>query len=126
MSPDEMREQTETYDLGAECSSTQKAFELLQSHIVHNGRVVILADGNTEPLVLTPDFHRKELTLYGSSDGWNYAKHARWFFDVVRRSPKPIETLFDVTISPHEISHTFEALSSQTLIAIKVFITDFR
>ncbi|MEL6405656.1 MAG: zinc-binding alcohol dehydrogenase [Chloroflexota bacterium] len=81
-SPTEVKNQDTLYDLGIECSSFQDAFALLQTKMKLNGKIAILSDGNREPLVLLPDFHAKELTLFGSSDGWNYAKHAEWFLIV--------------------------------------------
>ncbi|MEL7436139.1 MAG: zinc-binding dehydrogenase, partial [Chloroflexota bacterium] len=124
-SPTEVKNQDTLYDLGIECSSFQDAFALLQTKMKLNGKIAILSDGNREPLVLLPDFHAKELTLFGSSDGWNYAKHAEWFFDSIRSSSKPIEKIFDVTIGSQEIASTFAALANDELRSIKVFITDF-
>ncbi len=124
-SPVEIAQQENMYDLGIECSSSQNAFELLQAKMINNGRLTILADGLKEPMTLTPDFHRKELTLYASGDGWDYARHATWFFEVIRSTHKPLEKLFDVTISPQEIPVAFSELSKQKISAVKVFITGF-
>ena len=35
---------------------------------------------SSDLLTLTPGFHRKELSVVGSSDGEDYAAHARWWW----------------------------------------------
>src|SRR5438309_112612 len=67
------------YQLGFECSSRDRAFQLLQAALAPRGRACILADGNIEPLTLAPAFHVKELTVIGSSDGLDYRTYARWY-----------------------------------------------
>ena len=69
----------DAYALGLECSSRDAAFELLQARMAHDGRLCVLSDGNLEPLTLTPHFHARELSVVGSSDGWDYHAHAAWF-----------------------------------------------
>lgn len=44
-----------------------------------NGKICILSDGNIEELTLTANFYQKELQIIGSSDGYDYQKHADWF-----------------------------------------------
>lgn len=125
VTPEEIAQDNNYFDIGLECSSAQDAFALLQAKMTASAKICILSDGNREPLILTPDFHRKELTLYASSDGWNYSKHAPWFFDLIRSSLTPIEKLFNVTIRPDQIPETFELLARQQLSVVKVFITGF-
>lgn len=69
----------ETYNYGFECSATNSGFHTLQKAINSNGEICILSDGNIEDLTLTADFYRKELQIIGSSDGYDYQKHADWF-----------------------------------------------
>lgn len=113
------------YDMAFECSSRQSAFALLQTHLKHHGKICILADGNLEPLILLPDFHHKELTIIGSSDGWDYDRHARWYFDYVAREQPPLQHIFDVHIQPEALPRTFAQLADGSLSAIKVLV-DYR
>lgn len=68
------------YAAGLECSSRTAAFALLQEAVRPGGRICVLADGNLEPLSLSPVFHERELSVVASSDGVDYAGHARAFF----------------------------------------------
>ena len=65
----EINTRSEMYPIAFECSSNNRAFELLQRKMQPEGRICILSDGNIEPLTLTPTFHEKELMIVGSSDG---------------------------------------------------------
>jgi len=117
------------YDAGLECSSRDMAFGLLQHALRTDGRICILADGNLEPLTLTPVFHERELLIVGSSDGWNYPTHARWFFDAVRRTtvevPHSLERLYGWHIAAHELAVTFERLATTDRRPAKVLV-DYR
>ena len=84
--PAEAHQLTAVYPVGVECSSRNEAFGLLQEKLGQGGRLCVLADGNVEPLVLSPAFHAKELLVVGSSDGLDYAGYAGWFFEQVARS----------------------------------------
>jgi alcohol dehydrogenase len=110
------------YEMAFECSSRQSAFALLQVHLAHHGKLCILADGNIEPLILLPDFHHKELTIVGSSDGWDYHRHARWFFKYVQREKPPLSKLFDVRIKHTQLPDTFAQLADGSLSAVKVLV----
>ena len=110
------------YEMGFECSSRQSAFALLQQKLKHQGKICILADGNIEALTLLPDFHQKELNIVGSSDGWDYHRHAEWFFDYVQREKPPLDLLFDVGIAHTQLLETFALLADGSLSAIKVFV----
>lgn len=110
------------YDMAFECSSRQSAFALLQARLKHHSKLCILADGNIEPLVLSPAFHHKELTVIGSSDGWDYQRHAQWFFDYVQREKPPLDLLFDTRIKHTQLPETFAQLANGSLSAIKVFV----
>ncbi len=61
-----------TYAAGLECSSRESAFAALQRHLKPNARLCVLADGNLEPLTLTPEFHSRELSVVASSGGEDY------------------------------------------------------
>ena len=86
------------------------------------GRICILADGNLEPLVLAPTFHEKELRIVGSSDGWDYHEHARWYFNVVRRHSYNLEQIFDYHTTAGDLPATFEQLSTGAITPTKVLV----
>jgi alcohol dehydrogenase len=109
-----------TYTIGFECSSRNAAFELLQKTMRREGRICILSDGNIEPLVLSPHFHEKELTIVGSSDGLNYQEHAKWYFTVVREHAHTLEQLFGYRTTANDLIRTFERLASGTIASVKV------
>lgn len=110
------------YTVAFECSSRNAAFALLQSRMQHEGRICILADGNLEPLVLAPAFHEKELKIVGSSDGWNYQEHARWYFEVVRKHTYNLERLFNYRTTMDDLVATFERLANGAVTPTKVFV----
>lgn len=70
----------DAFDVGVECSAAPAGFAALLGALRPRGRCVVLSDGNWGALTLTPDFHRKELSVVGSSDGEDYAAHARWWW----------------------------------------------
>ncbi len=109
-----------TYDIGAECSSRNHAFEILQTSLKSNGRICILADGNLEPLVLLPAFHEKELTVVGSSDGVNYQDHATWFYSLP--GVEKLRELFDLETTFKNLPTTFETLASGETSAVKALV----
>jgi alcohol dehydrogenase len=122
LNPHEMKDRNDTYTVGFECSSRNTAFALLQDKVQRDGRICILADGNIEPLVLTPAFHEKELRVTGSSDGWDYQGHAQWFFDRVRQHPHALEQLFDCQTTVDNLAQTFESLAQGMIQPIKVLV----
>jgi alcohol dehydrogenase len=122
LSAEEMIHRSEMYPVGIECSSRNAAFELLQGKMQHAGRICILADGNIEPLVLAPTFHEKELSMVGSSDGWDYQEHARWYFSMVREHAHNLKQLFDYHTTADDLISTFEKLASGTIVPLKVLV----
>ena len=86
------------------------------------GRICILSDGNIELLTLTPTFHEKELMIVGSSDGWDYQEHAKWFFTLVRESSYNLEDLFDYEMTADKLIETFELLANGAIVPIKVLV----
>ena len=115
-------EEQRAYPVGIECSSRNAAFEFLQAQAGQAGRICILADGNIEPLVLTPAFHKKELQIVGSSDGLDYQEHARWFFRLERRQLNKLEQIFDYKTTANELISIFEGLADGTIKTTKVFV----
>jgi alcohol dehydrogenase len=103
---------TGAYPVAFECSSRQDGFALLQELVATNGRICVLADGNHEPLVLTPSFHTKELSIVGSSDGWDYQQHARWYFEQVKDGAPELEALFDAHVSADGLATLFAEMAS--------------
>jgi alcohol dehydrogenase len=110
------------YALGFECSSRDQAFALLQRLLQPQGHICILADGNLEPLTLTPEFHHKELHIVGSSDGWDYRAHAAWYFHTLRQRAVPLEALFDRQVQAADLAATFAGLAAGSLGCIKVLV----
>jgi alcohol dehydrogenase len=122
MLPQEITRRSEMYPIAFECSSNNKAFELLQKKMQPEGRICILSDGNNEPLMLTPTFHEKELMIIGSSDGLDYQEHAKWFFNLVCKSSYNLEDLFDYQTTADKLIETFELLATGAIMPIKVLV----
>jgi len=120
--PDDPQLFAQTCRIGFECSSRNVAFQLLQTLAEPAGQLCILADGNLEPLVLTPAFHAKELTVVGSSDGLDYQQYARWFWEVVRTQAYPLTTLFQQSVTAAQLPTTFAALADNAQRPVKVFV----
>lgn len=112
----------ETYEIGFECSARNAAFQVLQSSMNKHGRVCILSDGNYDELVLHPKFFENELNIVGSSDGYDYHKHAKWFFGHVGDTPY-INRLFEHRISQESLIGCFEDLASGRIHPLKVLVT---
>ncbi|WP_367888206.1 zinc-binding dehydrogenase [Bacillus wiedmannii] len=112
----------ETYNYGFECSATNRGFHTLQKAINNNGEICILSDGNIEELTLTADFYRKELKIIGSSDGYDYQKHADWFFSQIEQTPW-IEEIFQHEIHYSTLEQCFAELSKGTINPLKVFVS---
>ncbi len=120
--PDAVRTDGETYAVGIECSSAASAFAEMQSRMSHGGSICVLADGNREPLVLSPAFHERELSVVGSSDGEDYQAHARWYFAALQHAPSDLTRVFDTRCTADELPATFERLATGDLDAIKVYV----
>jgi alcohol dehydrogenase len=121
--PQDVSRENRAYAVAFECSSRNVAFALLQKQIQQQGRLCIPADGNLEPLVLTPDFHEKELQIIGSSDGWDYHQHALWYFHMVQRHWACLEQIFEVRIARDALIATFEQLAKGDIRPVKVFVS---
>lgn len=121
--PDELESVVSGHDLGLECSGRDAAFALLQKASRHDGTIIVLSDGNVERLTLTPDFHRKELRVVGSSDGYDYQAHARWFFAAVRKDAGSLNLLFQLRISAGDLPACFEEIASGMIKPIKVLVS---
>ena len=113
---------SDMYAVGFECSSCNVAFELLQRKMSHAGSICILADGNKEPLELSPAFHEKELSIVGSSDGWNYREHAKWYFGLGSERLSSLERIFDYYIQHEALIESFERLAEGIITPVKVLV----
>jgi alcohol dehydrogenase len=122
MSPPKMTKSSKMYSIAFECSSNNEAFELLQGKMQRDGRICMLSDGNIESLILSSAFHEKELMIVGSSDGWDYHEHAKWFFNLVQEHPFNLELLFDYQTTATNLITTFEQLATRTIMPIKVLV----
>ena len=114
-----------TVQVGIECSSRNAAFADLQAQMADGGRIAILADGNLEPLTLTPHFHERELQIVASSDGWDYAQHAAWFFDVFTHDPATraaLEALYDWRIPAADLPDAFARMAAAEQPPLKVLV----
>lgn len=120
--PHDLASPGETYPVAFECSSRNEACALLQSQMQHGGRICITADGNLEPLVLTAAFHERELSMIGSSDGWDYQQHASWYFHEIQQHSTPLEQLFEREIAQHELISVFEELAMGRSLPVKVLV----
>ncbi len=120
--PQEIIRGSEIYPVAIECSSSNEAFELLQEKMQREARICILSDGNIEPLILTPAFHEKELMIIGSSDGWDYQEHAKWFINFVREHSSNLANLFDYQTTVDNLIATFELLATGAIAPIKVLV----
>jgi len=122
ISPQEINKSNEMYSVAFECSSYNEAFELVQGKMQRDGRICILSDGNIEPLTLTSAFHEQELSIVGSSDGWDYQEHAKWFFNFVREYPVKLEQLFDYQTTANSLTTAFEQIATGKITPIKVLV----
>ncbi|MDI3235487.1 hypothetical protein QK289_10750 [Exiguobacterium antarcticum] len=80
-----------------------------------------MSDGNYETLLLTSAFYEKELRLVGSSDGWDYSTHPKWFLETTPYVPE-LEELFEQTVSSDDLVRCFEQLQTQKR-PLKVSVT---
>ncbi|MEI2313771.1 zinc-binding dehydrogenase [Bacillus nitratireducens] len=112
----------ETYSYGFESSATNSGFRTLQKALNSKGVICILSDGNKEELTLTADFYRKELQIIGSSDGYDYQKHADWFFRKIEQTPF-IEEIFQHEIHYTALIQCFEELEKGIINPLKVYVS---
>jgi alcohol dehydrogenase len=108
--------------VGFECSSRDAAFGLLQELLEPDGQLCVLADGNLEPLTLTPAFHAKELTIVGSSDGLDYHTYAACFWDAVRSGRYPLTAMFKQTVDAVQLAEAFAELAASATRPVKVLV----
>lgn len=111
--------------VGVECSSRSAAFADLQAQLTHGGRIAILADGNLEPLTLTPHFHERELQIVASSDGWDYTQHAAWLFAMLANDPAAraeLESLYDWRIPAADLPDAFARMAAAEQPPLKVLV----
>ncbi len=109
------------YAAGVECSSRQSAFATLQRHLKPNARICVLADGNLEPLTLTPEFHTRELSVVASSDGEDYPAHAAAFYNYWLETRAPLTNLFTRRVSASDLPNAFGQLLIDP--PVKIFVS---
>ncbi|WP_440896700.1 alcohol dehydrogenase catalytic domain-containing protein [Amphibacillus sp. Q70] len=110
------------YRYGLECSAYNEAFKTLQKSLQKNAKVCILSDGNKDRFELQPEFYEKELTIVGSSDGWDYRKHSKWFFEKVKQNGSQLSAIFEMKIKKQELIPCFKDLSQGKINPLKVLI----
>lgn len=87
------------------------------------GQLCVLADGNLEPLTLTPEFHSRELSVIASSDGEDYPGHAAAFFTYWLGARAPLAKLFTLRVSAEDLPKAFERLFILIDPPLKVFMS---
>jgi alcohol dehydrogenase len=112
----------DSYAYALECSGHNLAFQKVQTLMKQDGAICVLADGHLEPFTLLPEFHCKELQIVGSSDGWDYQKHATWFFALEQEKLQKLEKLFDLTIMADELPKTFDAIAEEQISSVKILV----
>ncbi|WP_078380723.1 alcohol dehydrogenase catalytic domain-containing protein [Sutcliffiella halmapala] len=110
------------YAFGLECSAYNEAFKTLQKSVVNNAGICILSDGNKDKFELHPAFFKKELKIVGSSNGWDYKQHSKWYFDKIKKNSFQLRRLFELTISKEELIQCFEDISNGSINPIKVLV----
>ncbi len=120
--PQDVSVMSESYAVAFECSGRNAAFTLMQNNMLPHGRICVLSDGNYDSLLLVPAFHRKELQIVGSSDGWDYQVHAAWYFQEVRQRLTCLEELFQLQVTDEELMATFVQLAQDVIHPIKVLV----
>lgn len=101
----------ETHRFALECSGHPDAFFSMQRAMVQGGKIGVLSDGNWGRLQLTPEFHSRELTVVGSSDGVRYQDHARIFFRMPLDQQKTLVKIFDCHIKAAGLIALFESMA---------------
>ena len=119
---DQLECPSDFYDYGLECSGFNSAFTILQESLIHEGEICILSDGNKEPFLLQPDFYRKELNVVGSSDGWDYNEHSKWYFDRIKEKDSGLSRLFEHVIGADDLPACFVELSDGRINPIKILV----
>jgi alcohol dehydrogenase len=112
------------YDYGIECSASGNAFHTLLKSLKHHGESSILSDGNKDLFCLNEDFYTKELRIVGSSDGWDYREHSKWFFKEIVEAPY-LTKVFEHEITSDQLIDCFGELSGQTIRPLKVLVRYF-
>ena len=110
------------YSYGFECSASKEAFNALQKSLKQVARLYILSDGNKDVFELQPEFYEKELKIIGSSDGWDYKKHSKWYFDHMKQEGSMLNKLSEWKIRKQELIQCFEDLSQGKVRPLKVLI----
>lgn len=96
------------FDMAVECSAAPAGFSEVLRHLRPGGRCAVLSDGNWGALTLSPEFHSRELTVFASSDGEDYAAYARWLW---AHADPLLESLFPETVKPRALPATFTRLT---------------
>jgi len=109
-------------DAGVECSSSPAAFTRLQESMRRRGRICVLADGMTDPFVLSPAFHRNELTVVAATDGDDYANHARWLFARQSRQLAALIGVFDQEVRSEYLPGFFTRVVTGELTPLKALV----
>lgn len=110
------------YNYGLECSGYKNAFNCLQKSLLKDAELCILSDGNKDIFELQSAFYEKELKIMRSSDGWDYKKHAEWYFENVMRKGFLLNELFELKIGREKLIQCFEDLSKGKVNPVKVLV----
>lgn len=110
------------YEYGFECSALNNAFKALQKSLLNDAEICILSDGNKDKFELQPEFYEKELKIAGSSDGWDYQKHSKWYFENIKKKGSNLRNIFEMKITHKELLKCFEDLSRGKVNPLKVLV----
>lgn len=122
LAPEQATQLRDVYQAGFECSSRNAAFALLQERMAPGASICVLADGNIEPLALAPAFHASELRLVASSDGWDYQRHAAWYFSRALASRAELEALFEVETMAEDLPSLFARMVGDPTTPLKIYV----
>lgn len=113
-------------DVAFECTSSYNALADATMVLRRNGRVCVISQlKGAYPAypVFGMDFHLGELELISSDGGWDPARHARWYFNAIRRgSISGIEEMISHRIHFNEVEKGFEMLEHQPGEVIKILV----
>ncbi len=56
------------------------------------------------------------------SDGWDYQKHAAWYFQEIQQHSPQLEQLFEEEIAQSELISLFEQLARSRSLPVKVLV----
>ncbi len=113
-------------DVAFECTSSYKALADATMVLRRNGRVCVISQlkgAYPEYPVFGMDFHLGELEMISSDGGWDAIKHARWYFNAIRRGViTQIESMITHRIHFNEVEKGFDLLEHHPDEVVKIIV----